>query len=1158
MQDTACIGENLYFQNTSVNSSRYQWDFCSGDFTSEPVLDSILRLSNTGEYHLFITQQDSLIFGFYTSVNTNGITRLDFGTDINNIPTEVNIGDLGVLYQPRDIHIAFDGKNWIGFVANTPGNNIVRLNFGNSLLNIPSASILPINNLNTPVCIQLINENKDYYLIITNYGNNNLTIIDFGADLTSSPSASNIFDSSPINNANGLYGLSMIKYCDHWYGLASSFANGSLLLLAFDNGLKLDPASLFLQNINSPLSTSFLMDEGKYYGFISTLNGNIYKVAFGNSLPNASPVISQESAINNLSNTWALNFFKSGSEWKGFTIDASSGNLYRLNYGSPCNASIPVSNEINPIIHFNSPGLSYITLTATDSLGNINTSLDSIYIRNINSPDVSFQSNDNQCLSNSNSFNGLSSVDSLITRWAWDPGDSTGIEYGQNIIHQYKAAGTYSLQLTVQSANQCSNSLNRKITIYPSPEPDFIITPFPVCIGSQTKFVNSTINSAPDSITSYLWNLNNETSSSAKDTMYQFPATGTKTISLSITIPGCTTDTTKTIIVEAGPNAGFTFQNSCSGIPVKFTNTTTGNYSQVFWNFGDGYTSTLSDPIHAYDTTGYLPVNLTTSNIYGCVSTKTDTVTIFNSPVPGFQHDLPCINSPVTFYDTSSVAGANITGRYWALTNANIPAFMDTSSMNSPSFSVAQPGLYQIFLKVTSNFGCADSLTSAVNFLPGPFADFNFSGICLGNATGFTDLSSVPDSLTLVSWIWQTDSTLLKEENPSYKFSSAGNFPVTLTVKANNLCTNTISKTVTIHSSPAIGMTADNSCLNETSLFSDKTIPGPDSIITFGWQINNGDIFSGPEISTRFDTAGEYNIIHWVVNSENCSDTLTKTIIIYPVPKAAFTMTPSYGSPPLEVAFTNQSAGADSYNWNFGEKGSPVSSDKNPIYTYLSEGNFTVYLESLNQFGCSDSASGNIRITNPVFDIALNKITSFENNGAMRFLLDIANPGTVIVNNLNINISIDNQYSFTEPFQYTLYAGDSVQHLLNFQFRNDHSVPASYICFTLEPDTTDLSETDLVNNTACYTPSNRSTFIEPYPNPVKNELTVAYILSTAADIRVSLLNSSGKMLIDRWEPKSKSGYNELKLDLSRFNPGLYFLMVNGNNIHEVKKIILNR
>ncbi len=1158
-RDTVCQNENINIQNNTANDGEFEWDFCAGDFNTTPVLDSTLVISGNLALELFITSDSSSIYGFYTNNNSNELYRLDFGSDINNIPVETNLGNPGTLLNsPYGIQVAFDGTNWVGFVINYSGNNIIRLNFGNSLENSPEAEDLNISGLLNPVGLQLIRQNNNFYLLAGNSGDNKIHIINLGNKLTSNPGAGDIFVTSNLSTKgiNALWNLNMIKDCDTWYGLATTPGTNGLFLLKFDNGIQADPSVTYLGNFAQTGYADLVEDGGNYFGFIITNEGKFYKISFGNSLDNPSPVISQELSFTGNSNTLALFFYKSSSNWKGFTFNNATHELYTFSYNNPCHASVPVSNQESPeFVSYDSPGKYYITLTATDQDGNQNTKLDSIIVNDLMAPTIDFNTNNNWCIDNPTEFSGLSSNDDSVDYWYWNLGDGADSIPGQNISHQYSTEGNYKVTLSLISHNGCMNNTSGKIYNFDSPHPDFSLSSLIYCTHDTISFENSTQTNVPDSIMNYTWNFNDEIISHARDTIFLFDQEGMKNITLTAAIPGCSNDTSTSFNVISGPQSDFVFNNVCNKTIVDFTNTTVGDFTASSWDFGDGYTSSLPDPEHLYDSAGTYPIKLTVTNSSGCQNLKYDTLTVYHNPLAGYQYDLPCVNMPVVFYDTSMVIGANIAVYNWSISSVGNTMVYDTSSVENPSFVINQPGDYQVRLISESNFGCIDSVAHIVTFLPGPKADFTFHNICLGDSTYLEDASTAGDSLSINSWNWEINNSNFNEADQSFLFDSAGIYPVDLIVKANNLCTNKIEKEITIHPRPIAGIIVKNNCLNQTSILTDNSTAGKDSITNYGWQFNDGSSFNGFEISRRFDSAGTYSVNHWVISSSQCRDTIYNTITIHKMPHAEFSMIPPLGSPPLDVTFKNQSTGADLYSWNLGGP-DLLSSATNPRYTYNTTGDFTVTLLAQNEFGCEDSTSKILTLKSPYNDIALKKVNAFESNGALRFLLSISNEGTTIVNQMNINIIINNEYTLSEPFEDTLYAGDTVQHLLNFELQNSASQTPAYICFNINPDFMGEKDSNPTNNTECYTPADHFIMIQPSPNPANDNLKVSFILMKESDITLRLISSSGNIVMVKYLLNCKSGYNEFVLNLSAFNPGLYFLNLEGEEIHSTKKIIL--
>jgi len=82
----------------------------------------------------------------------------------------------------------------------------------------------------------------------------------------------------------------------------------------------------------------------------------------------------------------------------------------------------------------------------------------------------------------------------------------------------------------------------------------------------------------------------------------------------------------------AAPIASFSYENSCEGDTVKFTNKSTG-FSNLHWSFGDGEeTWSFEKPIHIYDKPGIYTVILTAYATDGSSNTFQKIIQIFSLP----------------------------------------------------------------------------------------------------------------------------------------------------------------------------------------------------------------------------------------------------------------------------------------------------------------------------------------------------------------------------------------------------------------------------------------------------------------------------------------------------------------------------------------------
>jgi len=110
---------------------------------------------------------------------------------------------------------------------------------------------------------------------------------------------------------------------------------------------------------------------------------------------------------------------------------------------------------------------------------------------------------------------------------------------------------------------------------------------------------------------------------------------------------------------------------------------------------------------------------------------------------------------------------------------------------------------------------------------------------------------------------------------------------------------------------------------------------------------------------------------------------------------ADFTGTPTSGAVPLTVYFTDQSIGATSWSWDFGDTG--TSTEKNPVYTYNTVGTYTVSLTVYNATGSDNIVKTDyITVTPPqppVADFSAN-FTNINVGNSVTFTDETANHPT--------------------------------------------------------------------------------------------------------------------------------------------------------------------
>ena len=208
----------------------------------------------------------------------------------------------------------------------------------------------------------------------------------------------------------------------------------------------------------------------------------------------------------------------------------------------------------------------------------------------------------------------------------------------------------------------------------------------------------------------------------------------------------------------------------------------------------------------------------------------------------------------------------------------------------------------------------------------------------------FTDLSQ-----NATGWNWEFgDGTNSTAKNPIHKYSNAGKYTVSLTVK-NAKGSNTVTKDIKIIEKPVAAFSAKPTSGKAplTVDFTDKSTGTPTK-----WKWNFGDGTSSTQQNPEHQYLQEekYKVTLTVSNAAG-SNTTTKENYIKVVrkPVANFTSNVTIGRIPLSVQFTDFSQNATELNWNFGDGTS--SSDQRPVHVYFSAGKYNVNLTATNENG---------------------------------------------------------------------------------------------------------------------------------------------------------------------------------------------------------------
>ncbi len=1145
----SCLNTNVLVQNTSIGAGEYYWDFCSGDLALTPSASPVLTNSllfrtrsirhfkdNNNWYGLTIDQASS----------PNRMVRLNYGSSLANIPSVTDIGNpSGALNAALDFYPYNEGGTWMVLVTNTGGNNLLRLVFSSGIEGIPLVQNLgTLGILSSPNGIELIQNQNELHAFVTNGGTSGIVHLNFGNSLTNTPTVT----SFAIPGSNGPRGISMVKECDRWFGLVTSYGNNKVFWLDFLNGIN-EPATsgeiTFLSSYFFPVNVSVLFDGGEYTAFVQSAIGPLYRLSFGSS------IIDKSGTGLNLGDLFgpttdensATNWVKDGTTWLGFSVDLTNRRLFRFTFPAVCSASLNVYQSAQPpLVTYGAPGTYKITVVAVNAQGNSGSFTRELVVSALEAPDISIATQ-NVCANHDVLFSA-DNTSGNITTYAWDFGDA-GTSSLPNPPHVYATAGSYDVRVTVTASNGCSNLAREQLTIFNQPVADFVLPAVsPICTNQNYLFTNSTTFDAA-LMPSWSWSVNGTPLSTNQNLEFLFVNAVSQEIKLKATIPGCENEVIKSITtVLQGPDVDFSFTGQCADAPVSFTNTTIGEVSSFAWDFGDGQNSTAVNPVTAFSNPGTYPVNLSATNAAGCVNTNSKPITIYSKPQTNFSVALPpfsCSGTPTQFTDlTPNPFDSNITTWLWNFGEGG------TSTLRNPQHTFVNAGGYNVSLTATTNFGCSSVLEKPVTISQSPTANFTNTPPCLGVPVSFTNTSTG----TLQSQQWQIESTFYTLANPVHAFTTTGNKSVTLNVTSTNGCVASVNRTLIVPNTISPDFTFTRNCINQQTEFTSNSVNPADPITTYNWNFAGLGTGSLNPQNFSFNNTGNFNVSLSVTTQTGCVYSVAKNVNIINSPQASFTAAPSVGPPPLQVQFTNTSVNATSYTWAFNDAANSTSTLVSPTFTYTTLGQYVADLTAFNAQGCSNIFSRVIHVVIPVIDVALMEMELMRlPNQSLKPAVSIQNKSNVALANLALRMEL-NGAVIRDIVPVSIEPNSTYRHVFDFELPFTSALQV--VCVNAEID--DSSPED---NRICASVDETFVFLAPYPNPLssQSEINVEWVASDNRNTEILLVNSLGQR-VTRIEATSSVGYNTVVIPGSGLQSGMYYVQIRYGSTIRTHRILV--
>ena len=319
-------------------------------------------------------------------------------------------------------------------------------------------------------------------------------------------------------------------------------------------------------------------------------------------------------------------------------------------------------------------------------------------------------------------------------------------------------------------------------------------------INGQTATFSSTSSS---SFTHLYWTFGDGGYSTSQSPSHTYNSPGRYIVCLigKDTINGCSDTICKSItVVSNNPCFGFNanFSTQFVGLNVNFYSSSNSQANVLIWDFGDSttLTDTAKSAQHTYSSPGtYTVCHIAHDTINGCSDTVYKQITISASNCTGFNANFSdSIGGQTVSFNGSLYSSGAANQFFWTFGDGG------SSTAPNPTHIYNSPGVYTVCLVIKDTVrGCIDttckSIAVASTNCNGFTANFSYSINC--STATFTNSSS--SSATTFSWVFSNRFNTSTLPNPTFNFSSAGNFSVCLTaVDSINGCSDTICKQLNI------------------------------------------------------------------------------------------------------------------------------------------------------------------------------------------------------------------------------------------------------------------------------------------------------------------------------------------------------------------------
>ena len=408
-----------------------------------------------------------------------------------------------------------------------------------------------------------------------------------------------------------------------------------------------------------------------------------------------------------------------------------------------------------------------------------------------------------------------------------------------------------------------------------------------------------------------------------------------------------------------------------------------------------------------------------------------------------------------------------------------------------------------------------------------------FSYTASGDTATFTDLSTA--SGTIVSWNWSFgDGNFSTTQNPTHVYTACGVYNVSLTIFTSAFCSNTFNSSVTV-----------NGGINASYTYTVDTTTGTVSFqaqplgfnLLYAWDFGDGSVDSTVAPNHTYPTGDYYVCLTVYDDAGICSNTYCDSVSVYVAPPTCtttFTYTDNGGgnimfqASPFSFGMT--------YTWDFGDGNTGTNGIA--FNTYATNGTYTVCLTAVDSATmCTSNFCDTITLTPDTTNCNVN-FSYFDNNGQVSFVANSASFSNSYSwdfgdGNTGTGAGVSNTYAASGTYYVCLTTSNSFD-----------------ACTATSCDSVDVVITGINELTSA------NFQLNAFPNPVNDETTISYTLSSSSEVKLTLTDILGKTISELENSQQPKGIYSVKWNAGMVENGIYLITLNVDGRMVTKKLVV--